>query len=128
MNSNPLANWHKLVKNKSPVGLEVLLADEVVFYSPVLFAPQVGKALTTMYLSAAFEVLFNGSFHYVREVVGDSSAVLEFEVDLDGVLVNGVDIITWNDQGEIVEFKVMVRPYKAINEVKERMLRELQKG
>ena len=79
-----------------------------------------------MYLSAAVNVFFNNSFHYVKEIVGESSAMLEFEVDLDGIVANGVDIISWNKEGLIVEFKVMIRPYRAIDEVKKRMLKELQ--
>jgi SnoaL-like domain len=121
MSQHPIETWHDLVKAHDPSGLEELLADEVVFISPVVHAPQVGKDLARKYLGAAFQVFFNASFRYVREIVGDSDAMLEFETEIDGVSVNGVDIIKWNDRGQIVEFKVMIRPLKAITAVHERM-------
>lgn len=110
-----LAAWHDLVRRRSAEGLDALLDDEVVFHSPVVHTPQVGKAVTMMYLTAALQVLANDSFTYVREVVGPRDAVLEFRVEIDGIVVNGVDMIRWNDAGRIVDFKVMVRPLKAIN-------------
>lgn len=110
-----IAAWHDLVRRRNADGLDAILADDVVFHSPVVHTPQVGKALTTMYLTAAVQVLANDTFHYVREVVGPRDAVLEFEVQVDGIHVNGVDMIRWNEEGRIVDFKVMVRPLKAIN-------------
>lgn len=93
----------------------------MVFFSPVVHTPQRGRPVTTLYLSAAFKVFFNQSFHYVRELVGTHDAVLEFEVEIDGIAVNGVDMIKWNEQGKIVEFKVMIRPLKAINLIHQKM-------
>ena len=81
-----------------------------------------------MYLSAAFRVFFNPTFRYVREIVGASDAMLEFETEIDGILVNGVDVIRWNDAGQIVDFKVMLRPLKAINLVHQKMAAMLQSG
>jgi SnoaL-like domain len=121
MNQHPIQTWHSLVRAHDPSGLETLLAEDAVFLSPVVHAPQRGKALTKGYLTAAFHVFFNPSFRYVREIVGQSDAMLEFETEIDGILVNGVDIIKWNGAGEIVEFKVMIRPLKAINLIHERM-------
>jgi hypothetical protein len=88
--------------------------------------PQAGKALTRAYLAAAFGVFGNESFHYVREVVGERDAVLEFDVDIDGIRVNGVDMIRWNDEGKIVDFKVMLRPLKAVNLIHQKMAAMLQ--
>ena len=110
-----LDTWHDLVRTRHASGLRDLLADEVVFHSPVVHTPQTGKAVTTQYLAAAFQVFFNASFRYVREVVGPRDAVLEFQVEIDGVTVNGVDMIRWNEEGRITDFKVMIRPLKAIN-------------
>ncbi len=121
-----LTTWHELVKTRNTKGLKDLLADDVVFYSPVVHTPQAGKAVTAQYLSAAFHVFFNETFRYVREVVGPSDAVLEFEVNIDGIAVNGVDMIEWNDEGKIVEFKVMLRPLKAINLIHQKMGAMLQ--
>lgn len=121
MSQHPIEAWHDLVKAHDPSGLDGLLADDVVFVSPVVHAPQRGKALATAYLGAAFHVFFNPSFRYVREILGDFDAMLEFETEIDGVLVNGVDIIKWNPQGKITEFKVMIRPLKAITVIHERM-------
>ena len=121
MSQHPIETWHGLVKAHDPSGLDELLAEDVVFISPVVHTPQHGKALAKKYLGAAFQVFFNPSFRYVREIVGDSDAMLEFETEIDGVLVNGVDIIKWNDHGQIIEFKVMIRPLKAITVIHERM-------
>ncbi len=121
MNQHPIETWHGLVRAHDPAGLERLLADDAVFVSPVVHTAQRGKALAKAYLTAAFSVFFNPSFRYVREILGPSDAMLEFETEIDGILVNGVDIIKWDDSGKIVEFKVMVRPLKAINLIHERM-------
>ncbi|HBE82628.1 MAG TPA: nuclear transport factor 2 family protein [Pyrinomonadaceae bacterium] len=116
-----LETWHNIVRTRDASGLGELLAEDVVFYSPVVHTPQVGKAVTTMYLSAAVQVFGNESFRYVREIVGESDAVLEFETEIDGIIVNGVDMIKWNGDWEISEFKVMVRPLRAINLIREKM-------
>jgi len=121
MTQHPIQAWHNLVKAHDPSGLETLLAADAVFLSPIVHVPQRGKALTKAYLTAAFQVFFNASFRYVREIIGPTDAMLEFETEIDGILVNGVDIIKWNAAGEIVEFKVMIRPLKAINLIHERM-------
>lgn len=116
-----LEKWHEIVRRRDASGISELLADDVVFYSPVVHTPQNGKAITSMYLAAAVQVFGNESFRYVREVVGESDVVLEFETEIDGIAVNGVDIIRWNADGKIVEFKVMVRPLKGINIIHEKM-------
>ena len=126
MTINTLATWHRLVSNRDIGGLDSLLADEAVFHSPVVHTPQVGKVLTQRYLTAAFSVFFNATFRYVREIVGERDAVLEFLVEIDGITVNGVDIIKWNSQGKIVEFKVMLRPLKGINVIHQKMAAMLQ--
>lgn len=121
MNPHPIETWHRLVESVDPSGLDQLLADDAVFFSPVVHTPQHGKALAKGYLTAALQVFSNPSFRYVREIIGPSDAVLEFETEIDGVLVNGVDIIKWNEAGKVVEFKVMLRPLKAIGLIHERM-------
>lgn len=113
--------WHQVAKDKDLSGLSALLADEVVFHSPVVHTPQVGKAVTFKYLSAAFQVLFNPSFHYVREIRASNEAALEFAVEIDGIALNGVDLIQWNDDGKITDFKVMIRPLKAVNLIHQKM-------
>jgi len=121
MNPHPIDAWHRLVHAQDAADLDALLADDAVFVSPIVHTPQRGKALAKAYLSAAFRVFFNPSFRYVREIRGASDAMLEFETTIDGTLVNGVDIVKWNEAGRIVEFKVMVRPLKAIQLIHERM-------
>jgi hypothetical protein len=116
-----LAVWHQIVAERNIVQLDALLADEVVFHSPVVHTPQVGKFITGMYLRAAFHVFFNPSFHYVRETTSSHDAVLEFQVEIDGISVNGVDMLKWNDEGLLIEFKVMLRPLKAVNLIHEKM-------
>jgi len=121
-----LSIWHDLVSSRNAKGLGGLLSDDVVFHSPVVHTPQRGKAITTQYLAAAFNVFFNETFKYVREVAGPRDAVLEFQVDIDGISVNGVDMLKWNDEGKIVEFKVLIRPLKAINLIHQKMGAMLQ--
>lgn len=121
-----LDTWHELVQTRNAKDLRDLLADDVLFHSPVVHTPQAGKAVTTQYLAAAFQVFFNASFRYVREVVGSHDAVLEFQVEIEGITVNGVDMIRWNDAGRITDFKVMIRPLKAINLIHQKMAAMLQ--
>ena len=113
--THPIQAWHALVKSRDMTALHTLLHDDVVFHSPVVHMPQRGKAKTTLYLAGAMQVLNNASFRYEREIVGDRDAVLEFATEIDGIAINGVDLIRWDDTGRIVDFKVMVRPLKAIN-------------
>ncbi|HVV74563.1 MAG TPA: nuclear transport factor 2 family protein [Mycobacteriales bacterium] len=118
-----VAKWHAFLEGNG--SLDDLLADDVVFYSPIVFTPQRGKDVTTMYLHAAAQVLpgndADGRFHYTKQVLCGSEAVLEFETTLSGKYVNGVDIITCDDSGRIVEFRVMIRPLQAVNAVHEQM-------
>ena len=124
---HPLEKWHQVVRDRSLDELDTLLADDCIFYSPVVYKPQRGKALTTLYLAGAMEVLGSEKFQYVREVVGAQDAVLEFETTIDDIYVNGVDMLKWNDAGQLIEFKVMLRPLKAIQLVQERMAELLAK-
>ena len=126
MAEHPLDTWHRLVRTQDPSGLNTLLAEDAVFHSPVVHTPQRGRELASRYLNAAFQVFFNPTFRYVREIVGRTDAMLEFETEIDGILVNGVDLIQWNESGQIVEFKVMLRPLKAINLIHQRMAAMLQ--
>lgn len=124
-----LKTWHDRMADKSEAALSAQLADDAVFHSPVVHTPQAGKSIVMAYLTAADSVLGNDSFRYVREIVDDGAnmAMLEFELELDGIQVNGVDIIAWNDDGMIQDFKVMVRPLKAINKVWDEMGKMLEK-
>lgn len=126
MTLSPLATWHQIVKTRHAAGLDALLAEDVVFHSPVVHTPQKGKAVTLAYLGAALQVFCNDSFRYVRELTAAQQAVLEFLVEIDGIEVNGVDMLRWNDAGQIVEFKVMVRPLKAIQLIHQQMAAMLQ--
>ena len=126
MEEHPVAAWHRLVRTRDPAGLNQLLAEDSVFHSPIVHAPQRGRELTALYLSAAFQVFFGENFRYVREIVGESDAMLEFETEIDGIVVNGVDLIKWNPAGRITDFKVMIRPLKAINLIHQRMAATLE--
>lgn len=115
---DPVAGWHAYMRTPSTAALDALLAEDVVFQSPAVHTPQPGKAVTMKYLSAAAEVLGRDDFTYVGEWRAERSAVLEFTCTLaDGIKVNGVDIIGWDDGGLITSFKVMIRPMKALNAV-----------
>lgn len=117
-----LARWHEMLDTKNLNALDDLLADNATFISPVVHTPQVGKQVTSMYLKAAGMMLVSGgNFRYLNEWWNDHSAVLEFEVEVNGIVVNGIDMIFWNAEGKIERFKVMVRPLKAVNLVHEAM-------
>jgi len=128
MANSPMDAWHRLVASKEVAGVDSLLAENVVFHSPVVDTPQTGKALTRQYLAAVFDIFSKHSFRYVRELVGEHDAVLEFLVDIDGVSVNGVDMIQWNGEGQIVAFKVMLRPLKAVKLMQMKVAAILQTG
>lgn len=119
--------WHALVDSRDMQALQDLLADDVVFHSPVVHTPQRGKAITALYLTGALHTLNNEHFRYEREIVGTHDAVLEFVTQIDGVHINGIDLIRWGDDGRIVDFKVMVRPLKAVNALHQAMGQMLQK-
>jgi hypothetical protein len=116
--------WHAVVQSGDPALLDDLLADDVVFRSPAVFTPQQGKAITTRYLTSAMAVL-GPSLRYVGEWHGETSAVLEFEADLDGVFVQGVDMLHWNGEDKLVAFTVLVRPMRGLQKLVELMAREL---
>ncbi|GIV03767.1 MAG: hypothetical protein KatS3mg077_1510 [Candidatus Binatia bacterium] len=125
-----LQRWHEAVKNRCLGELDALLASDAVFYSPVVYSPQRGKDLVKLYLAGALQVLGNETFRYVREVAQGNHAVLEFEARVEGIYVNGVDMLAWDERNQIVEIKVMLRPLKAIEVVRQRMaamLEELQR-
>ncbi len=123
--SDPIAGWHAYLAARDPALLDALIAPDCVFISPAVHTPQVGKAITLSYLNAAARVLGGAGFRYTGEWRADRSAVLEFETEVDGMAVNGVDIIGWNADGQITAFKVMVRPVKGLMKLIERMGAEL---
>ncbi len=117
-----LAAWHAyMASGGEPAALKALLAEDAVFHSPVVHTPQEGRDKVFAYLHAASHVLGGDNFRYLREIVDGDQAMLEFATTLDDIQINGVDIIRWNDEGKINDFKVMVRPLKAINKVWEKM-------
>ncbi len=128
MINDVVETWHGIISGANPEALNDLLAEDAAFYSPVVFTPQQGKQVTAMYLLAAFATLAgpDNNFHYTKEVLDGNTAVLEFESTVDGKYINGVDIITCDDAGKIVEFKVMIRPLQAINLLHEKMRAALE--
>jgi hypothetical protein len=130
-----IEKWHRHLRGELPGGLDELLADDVVFFSPVVFTPQEGREITKRYLEAAGQALPGtersterddderpgGAFHYTKQLLSGDTAVLEFETTVAGKYVNGVDIIRAGDDGKIVEFRVMIRPLQAVNAVHEQM-------
>lgn len=123
-----LANWHRVIDGgNSPADLAAIIREDAVFHSPVVHTPQQGRAIVVAYLAAAGVVLNTDTFRYVREFADGNNALLEFVTELDGIHVNGVDIITFDDDGMIADFKVMVRPLKAINKVWETMGAQLER-
>jgi hypothetical protein len=116
-----IARWHNIALNNLPEELAGILAEDAVFESPVVHTPQVGRAIVEKYLRGALKVLNTEHFRYGGEWFSERSAVLEFFSEIDGIRINGVDLIYWNDAGLITHFKVMVRPLKAINILHQKM-------
>jgi hypothetical protein len=122
-----IERWHHFISvGHDPAVLDALLDDDAVFYSPAVFSPQEGRAKTAMYLLAAAKLFGGTDFHYVEEWVGERSAVLEFAATIDGIYVNGIDMIAWNDDDRIVSFKVMMRPFKGLQVIMPKMAELLQ--
>lgn len=122
-----IAAWHAYMASGGDAhALSALIAEDAVFHSPVVHTPQVGKAKVMAYLLAAAKVLGNESFRYVREFAEGDNALLEFTAELDGIHVNGIDLIRFDADGRIADFKVMVRPLKAVNKLWELMAAQLQ--
>jgi ketosteroid isomerase-like protein len=123
-----LARWHAYMEAPSAEALEALLAEDAVFHSPVVHRPQAGRAKVHAYLWAAAQVFGPGTgFRYMREIVDGDTAVLEFEAVMDGITVNGIDMIVWGADGLITDFKVMVRPLKGMDLLHRMMAGELAK-
>lgn len=124
-----LKNWHQFLETRNPKILDDLLAHDVIFYSPIVWTPQEGKMITKIYLMAALEVFGseNSNFTYLKQVVDKNNFFLEFTTIIDGVTVNGIDMIEANEEGKIISFKVMIRPLKAMNKVHEKMGEMLEK-
>jgi ketosteroid isomerase-like protein len=126
--NTPLLLWHQSIKEKNTSNISLMLADDVVLHSPVVHTPVKGKKIVTHYLTAAFHTFVTDSFTYVRELEGENTAILEFTTTIDGLFVNGVDMISWNEEGKITDFKVMVRPLKAVNLIHQKMQMNLGIG
>jgi len=122
-----IANWMRVAESAKPEDVPALLAEDCVFESPVVHTPQAGKAKSTMYLQGALRVLNGEHFRYINTWYAERSAVLEFATEIDGIKINGVDLVFWNDQDLITNFRVMLRPLKGINKVHEKMAELLAK-
>jgi len=118
-------SWHTVFKSQELDKLDKIIADNAVFTSPVVFKPMEGKEITKMYLFAAGQSFNMDKFKYIREVHDGTNSVLEFETFIDDISVNGVDMIKWNNEGKIIDFKVMIRPLKAVQKVQEKMIESL---
>ena len=123
---NLIHKWHKVIESDDLKMLDEIIADEAVFSSPVVFKPMEGKEITMMYLHAAGQSFNMEKFKYTKEIHDDMNSVLEFETYIDDISVNGVDMIEWNEDGKICNFKVMIRPFKAVQKVQEKMIEALE--
>ena len=120
-----IKKWHKVIETDNLELLNDIIADNAIFSSPVVFKPMEGKEITMMYLNAAGESFDMEKFEYTKEIHDGMNSVLEFETYIDEISVNGVDMIEWNEYGKISNFKVMIRPYKAVQKVQEKMIEAL---
>jgi SnoaL-like domain len=121
-----IERWISVIEHGRTDDLDALVADEAVFFSPAVFTPQEGRDKTLMYLKAAVKAFGHSDFHYIDHWYNERSAILEFEATIDGIYVNGIDLIHWNDDEQIVSFKVMLRPLKALQTIMPAMAELLQ--
>jgi len=135
---HPIKKWHELIETGNTEIYDEILAEDVIFYSPVVHTPQKGKQITKIYLSAAGNVFGDSkkesafkdsfsNFKYTKEIIGENNACLEFENTINGIHINGVDLITWNEDNLITEFRVLVRPLQAVNMLHKKMGEMLEK-
>ena len=113
--------WHAVALSSDEAAISALLHDDAVFESPVVHTPQRRKPITVKYLASAGKVFSNTGFHYVGEWEGKNSLILEFNAEINGIKIDGIDMITWDETGLITNFKVMVRPLKAVNMLHQKM-------
>jgi SnoaL-like domain len=123
-----IKRWIDVIENDRVAELDSLLAEDAVFYSPAVFTPQEGRDKALAYLTAASKMFSGTDFHYVEQWYGENSAILEFAATVDGMYVNGVDMIHWNDDGQIMSFKVMMRPIKGLQAIMPKMAELLAQG
>ena len=116
-----LKKWHEGLISNYPKLLDEILDESCVFTSPIVFKPIEGKEMSKLYLMGAGQTFDMDRFEYVRELVDGLDSVLEFETYIGDISVNGVDIIRWNDEGKIIDFKVMIRPLQAIGALQKKM-------
>ena len=119
--TNPIEKWHEVIESGSAELLSDIIADNCIFYSPVVFSPQEGKEITIKYLTAAAMVFGVDSFLYTKELINKNNACLEFELEINKIHINGIDLITWNDENKIIEFRVFIRPLKGVQIIHEFM-------
>ena len=123
---NLIHKWHEVIDSDDLNMLDSILAEDAVFSSPVVFTPMEGIEITKMYLHAAGQSFNMEKFKYTKEIHDGMNSVLEFETYIDDISVNGVDMIEWNQDGKISNFKVMIRPFKAVQKVQEKMVEALE--
>jgi hypothetical protein len=121
-----LVGWYSMVAMRDTSALAEIAATDVVLLTPTSQAPIYGIKGAQTYLSGAFKVFFNSSFRYVGEIIGVNKAVLEFSVEIDGIAISGVDILSWNDEGKITEIKVMLRPLNSVTQIHKMLNQRIQ--
>lgn len=114
-----MTTFREAVEAQDLDAVEALLADDVVFRSPVAFAPYPGKAITAAILRAVVEVFED--FRYVRQIEDGREHAYVFEATVDGLELTGCDFLTLDGDGRIVDLMVMVRPLKAAQALAARM-------
>lgn len=123
-----IQRWLEVIESGRTDELDDMLTEDAVFYSPAVFTPQRGRATAVAYLRAAEYMFRDTGFHYVEKWYGDNSAVLHFAAEVDGLSLEGIDMLHWNDDGKITSVKVMIRPFKALQGVIGKMAELLRRG
>lgn len=120
-----LAQWHQMVAQRDLSGLAALIDEQAVFRSPMAFKPYLGSTAMQMVLHTVITVFED--FNYHREFVsaeGDS-VVLEFSARVGDKQLKGIDMLRFNEQGKIIEFEVMIRPFSALQALGQEMAQKL---
>lgn len=126
MSQQNLDKWHQVIANKDMKLLREILHPDVEFHSPTLWEPKKGRDITQYILKMVIDIFQD--FEYQREWVDGNNLALEFSARVDDKQVKGIDLIRWNDEGQIVHFEVMMRPINGLQLMFEKMTEHLRQA
>ncbi len=123
-NRTELTEWHQVVFEGKLDLLDQMLADDVVFHTPLYLKPRKGRQVTRFILATVIEIFENFTYH--REIIDGDSWMLEFSADIGGISLKGIDLIRWNEAGQIIDFEVYIRPLNGVQALGDAMYERIK--